>query len=104
MCDDAKIKRIYNIDDFPTSKAYILFYKLVDGSSISHLLDRRISSVSTEDLENEVQHNLIHNQKTLNKIATKRTRNLKLHKAKTTNGANIKRRVKKTIDKERENK
>ena len=104
LCDDAKIKRIYDISDFSKSKAYILFYKLIDGPSFPSYVDRKISSVSTEDLESEVQHNLLNKYKPLNKINLQRSKILKPSKMKTNKSwTNVKRRVKKMAMKEEEN-
>ena len=55
ICDDSKVKRIYDISDVPTSKAYVLFYKLKGGSIRHQLITRRPSNVSTVDLDSETR-------------------------------------------------
>lgn len=83
ICDDAKIKRIYDITDVPTSKAYILFYRLKGGSVTHQLITRRPSNVSTEDLESETLSVSSDDSNNHSIVKRKRRKGLKCTKPKT---------------------
>jgi len=97
VCDDSTITKIGN-NPKKSTKAYILFYKLSEGHKIEKLAQRRISDVSTNDMDSDEQLVKIDKPKSPIKVNRKRKRIITsstlVSKNKDKSNASIKRRHK----------
>ena len=80
-CDDSKVKKLTDINQKCSEKAYILFYRLKSSDSQFYSPLRRISNVSTEMAHNEEwKTKKMSKPKTLSKFNRKRKRGSRIEK------------------------